>query len=112
MELKIKTAVERLGALASEHRLAVFRALVQAGKGGLSAGDIAERIGLAPSSLSFHLSALRHAGLVSDERYGRSIVYRADYDAIGGLVSYLMENCCAGQPHGSKENPECASMSA
>lgn len=112
MELRIKTAVERLGALASEHRLAVFRALVQAGKGGLSAGDIAERVGLAPSSLSFHLSALRHAGLVSDERHGRSIVYRADYDAIGALVSYLMENCCAGQPRGSQENTQCASTSA
>lgn len=95
METSLTTAVTRLTALASEHRLSVFRALVRAGQGGLSPGTIGERLGLAPSSLSFHLAALRHAGLVSDERQGRSILYRADFDAIGGLVSYLMENCCA-----------------
>lgn len=116
METSIGQAVERLTALASEHRLAVFRALVRAGRGGMSAGDIASRVGLAPSSLSFHLAALRHAGLVSDERAGRSIIYRADYDAIGGLVSYLMENCCAGDFQPScgplTENTPCASTSA
>lgn len=89
-------AVAALGALAQEHRLALFRLLVQAGEEGLPAGAIAERLGLPNSSLSFHLAALSRAGLVSQQRRHRSIIYRADYAAMNALVGYLMENCCGG----------------
>ena len=89
-------AITALGALAQEHRLALFRLLVQAGSEGLPAGTIAERLGVPNSSLSFHLAQLRRAGLVTQERRHRSIIYRADYAAMNALVGYLMENCCAG----------------
>ena len=89
-------AVEALGALAQEHRLAVFRMLVQAGMDGLSAGSIAEALGIPNSSLSFHLTQLSKAGLVTQERQHRSIIYRADYAAMNALVGFLMENCCGG----------------
>ncbi|WP_088309982.1 ArsR/SmtB family transcription factor [Novosphingobium sp. B 225] len=89
--------IRALGALAQEHRLAAFRLLVQAGPQGLAAGALAEALGVAPSSLSFHLAQLSHAGLVSQRREGRSILYSADYPAMTGLLAYLTENCCAGQ---------------
>jgi DNA-binding transcriptional ArsR family regulator len=89
-------AIIALGALAQEHRLALFRLLVQAGEAGLAAGAIAERLGVPASSLSFHLAQLSRAGLVRQERRHRSIIYRADYDAMNALVGYLMENCCGG----------------
>jgi len=90
------SAVSALGALAQEHRLAVFRLLVQAGEGGLPAGAIAEALGVPNSSLSFHLAQLSKAGLVQQERQHRSIIYKADYAAMNDLVGYLLENCCAG----------------
>ena len=90
------SAVLALGALAQEHRLALFRLLVQAGANGMPAGAIAEALGIPNSSLSFHLAQLSKAGLVQQERQHRSIIYRADYAAMNGLVGYLMENCCAG----------------
>lgn len=96
MEMKSDAAVDALGALAQEHRLALFRLLVQAGEEGMAAGAIAEALGLPNSSLSFHLAHLNRAGLIRQERQGRSLVYRADYAAMNGLVSYLMENCCGG----------------
>jgi ArsR family transcriptional regulator len=91
-----EAAIEALGALAQEHRLALFRLLVQAGEDGRAAGAIAEALGIPNSSLSFHLAQLSRAGLVRQERRHRSIIYRADYGAMNGLVSYLMENCCGG----------------
>ncbi|MBC2778147.1 ArsR/SmtB family transcription factor [Parasphingopyxis marina] len=91
-----ETIVAALAALAQEHRLAVFRALVQAGPEGMAAGAIAERLGVPASSLSFHLAQLRHAGLITQRREGRSLIYAADYAAMNGLVGYLMENCCGG----------------
>ena len=94
--MNLTDAVAALGALAQEHRLSVFRLLVQAGPDGLAAGAIAERLGIPASSLSFHLAQLSKAGLVGQERRHRSIIYRADYAAMDGLVSYLVENCCAG----------------
>lgn len=94
--MQADAAVISLGALAQEHRLALFRLLVQAGEGGLAAGAIAERLGVPNSSLSFHLTQLRAAGLVLQERRHRSILYRANYPAMNALVAYLMENCCAG----------------
>lgn len=90
------TAVGALGALAQEHRLAVFRLLVQAGDEGLAAGAVALALGIPNSSLSFHLGQLTRAGLVRQERRHRSIIYRADYAAMNALVGYLMENCCGG----------------
>ena len=89
-------AVTALSALAQEHRLALFRLLVQAGAEGMAAGALAERLGIPNSSLSFHLAGLARAGLIGQERQGRSLVYRADYGRMNDLLSYLMENCCAG----------------
>jgi DNA-binding transcriptional ArsR family regulator len=89
-------AVVALGALAQEHRLALFRLLVQAGADGMPAGAVAEALGIPNSSLSFHLAQLRRAGLARQERRGRSLIYSADYDAMNALIAYLMENCCGG----------------
>jgi len=88
--------IRALGALAQEHRLAAFRLLIQAGAEGIPAGVLAERIGVPPSSMSFHLAQLANAGLVSQRRESRSIIYAADYAAMGGLMAYLTENCCGG----------------
>jgi ArsR family transcriptional regulator, arsenate/arsenite/antimonite-responsive transcriptional repressor len=95
-ELDATSAIAALGALAQEHRLALFRLLVQAGEEGMAAGAIAEAIGVPNSSLSFHLAQLHRAGLIRQERRHRSLIYRADYAAMTDLVGYLMENCCAG----------------
>lgn len=88
--------IRSLGALAQEHRLAAFRLLVQAGPEGMAAGALADALSTPASSLSFHLAQLSHAGLVSQRRVSRSIIYAADYAAMNGLLSYLTENCCAG----------------
>lgn len=95
--MKADSVVAALGALAQDHRLALFRLLVQAGADGMPAGAIAEALGLPNSSLSFHLTHLNRAGLVRQERRGRSLIYRADYAAMNGLVGYLTENCCGGE---------------
>jgi DNA-binding transcriptional ArsR family regulator len=89
-------AITALNALAQEHRLAVFRLLVQAGETGMPAGAIADALGVPNSSLSFHLGQLRRAGLVLQERRHRSLIYRANYPATNALVAYLLENCCGG----------------
>lgn len=94
--MELNAAVVALGALAQEHRLALFRLLVQAGDEGLPAGMIAGKLGVPNSSLSFHLAQLRGAGLITQERQHRSLIYRANYPAMNGLVDYLTENCCAG----------------
>lgn len=94
--MKADNAVAALGALAQEHRLALFRLLVRAGECGMPAGAIAEALGVPNSSLSFHLSQLRSAGLILQERQHRSLIYRANYQAMNALVGYLLENCCAG----------------
>jgi len=83
-----------LGAVAHAHRLAVYRMLVQCGPNGLPAGDIAGRLDMPPSSLTFHLQQLRHGGLISQRRLGRQLIYAVDYAAMNGLVAYLTENCC------------------
>lgn len=90
------SAVEALAALAQDHRLAVFRQLVQTGDRGMAAGAIAAAIGIPKSSLSFHLAQLRGAGLILQERRHRSLIYRANYTAMNALLGYLTENCCAG----------------
>lgn len=88
-------AAVSLGALAHEHRLAIYRLLVQQGPGGLPAGQIGERVGLVPSSLTFHLQALQQAGLIGVVRVGRQLIYSADFDVMNELVGYLTENCCS-----------------
>lgn len=92
-----KNAVSALAALAQESRLAIFRELVQAGPSGLSAGKVAEAVGIAPSALSFHLKELLNAGLVTQERDGRHLIYRAAYAQMNDLLGYLTENCCQGE---------------
>lgn len=94
--MKPGSAIEALGALAQEHRLALFRLLVQAGDKGMPAGAIAAKLGVPNSSLSFHLAQLRKAGLILQERQHRSLIYRANYAAMNALLDYLTENCCAG----------------
>ena len=92
--------ISALAALAQETRLDVFRLLVRAGPEGLPAGQIGERLGLPSATLSFHLNQLRHAGLVTFQRAGRSLIYAAEYAAMNGLLSYLTENCCQGDASG------------
>ena len=89
-------ALEALSALAQESRLSVFRLLVQRGPNGLAAGEIAERLDIPPATLSFHLSQLGQAGLVTSTRNGRSIVYAADFKGMDRLMGFLYENCCQG----------------
>ncbi len=89
-------ALASLAALAQESRLDVFRLLVQAGDRGLPAGQIGDRLGLPAATLSFHLTQLRQAGLVTFRREGRSLIYMAEYAAMNGLLAYLTENCCQG----------------
>lgn len=88
--------VSALASLAQEHRLALFRLLVQAGPDGMAAGALAAALGLPNSSLSFHLAHLTRAGLIEQRREGRSVIYSANYDAMNALIGFLTENCCGG----------------
>ena len=92
-----KAAVRSLAALAQDSRLEVFRLLVQAGPTGLAAGEIAERLGLPASTLSFHVKALAQAGLVESRQEGRFIYYSASFSAVNELIAFLGENCCGGR---------------
>src|ERR1700712_3195411 len=89
-------AVIALAALAQESRLAIFRALVQAGPEGMAAGRISELTAIPPSSLSFHLKELSHAALVRSRQDGRFVIYTANFDAMNALLGFLTENCCSG----------------
>jgi ArsR family transcriptional regulator, arsenate/arsenite/antimonite-responsive transcriptional repressor len=89
-------AVSALAALAQENRLDIFRLLVEAGPDGMAAGHVAEKLGLAPNTLTFHFDRLRTAGLVTVRRDGRSMIYAARFETMNGLVSFLTENCCQG----------------
>jgi DNA-binding transcriptional ArsR family regulator len=89
-----KGAIGALGALAQETRLDVFRLLVTQGLAGLPAGAIAERLDVLPASLTFHLKELQHAGLITQRRLGRQLIYAAEYGAMTDLLAYLTENCC------------------
>ena len=102
--------VRALAALAQEVRLRVFRALVVAGPAGLTPGDLAAQLEVAPNTLSFHLKELSHAGLISQERQGRNLIYRAAFDTMNALLAYLTENCCEGQactPYGAAASCHC-----
>jgi ArsR family transcriptional regulator len=91
-------AIKRLSALAQDSRLAVFRLLVKAGPEGVAAGEIARRLEITANTLSTHLGILANAELVTSRRESRSIIYAADYDSMGDLLLYLMEDCCQGRP--------------
>ena len=96
--MEVKEAVTSLAAMAQETRLGVLRLLVQAGPNGLSAGDIAERVGVPPSTLSFHLKELDRAGLARSWRVQRQIRYAADYEGLRRLLASLTADCCNGHP--------------
>ena len=104
--MEAEKIIRALSALAQEHRLAAFRLLVQAGEGGIPAGVLADELGVAASSMSFHLTQLANAGLVTQRRESRSIIYSADYAAMNRLMGYLTENCCGGL-HCADEAASC-----
>lgn len=93
-----KQIVAALGALGQDTRLEVFRVLVQRGPDGLAAGAIAQALGMPPSSLTFHLQQLYHAGLITQRRLSRQLIYAANFAAMNDIVGYLTENCCGGNP--------------
>jgi ArsR family transcriptional regulator len=93
-----RQALSAFAALSQETRLRIVRLLVQAGPAGMPAGAVAEAAGVSASNVSFHLKELTQAGLASAKREARSIVYTADYDALSGLIQFLMRDCCAGHP--------------
>lgn len=101
-----QATITALSALANEHRLAVFRLLVQAGPEGMAAGVIADRLELPASSLSFHLAHLTRAGLIVQRRESRSLIYSADFDAMNALVGFLTENCCGGASCAPASSPK------
>ncbi|MEP7154739.1 MAG: metalloregulator ArsR/SmtB family transcription factor [Betaproteobacteria bacterium] len=94
--METKNMIAALAALAQETRLSIFRLLVETGPAGLPVGTIAETLGLANATLSFHLKELTHAGLTIATPSGRSIIYSADFNTMNGVIGYLSENCCAG----------------
>ncbi len=103
--METSKVLRALAALAQETRLAVYRLLVEHAPEGLPAGQIAERLGIPPPSLSFHLKELWRAGLIAPTQVSRFVWYRADLDAMNGLVAYLTENCCRS---GAACAPACA----
>ncbi|MES2760046.1 MAG: metalloregulator ArsR/SmtB family transcription factor [Pseudomonadota bacterium] len=107
--METRSAIGALAALAQESRLAVFRLLVQAGPDGIAASKIADQLGVPPSSLSFHLKELTHAGLIVPRQDGRFIMYSADFATMNGLIGFLTENCCGGSPCSPLTAPACAS---
>lgn len=99
-------AVLALEALAQHSRIAIFRLLVEAGPRGMPAGEIAASVGLPGATLSFHLSQLKHSGLITCLREGRSLIYSADFDAMNELVGFLTDHCCGGDA--SQCAPACS----
>jgi DNA-binding transcriptional ArsR family regulator len=96
--MKENDVVKALAALAQPSRLKTFRALVVAGQTGLVPGVMAEQMDIPAATLSFHLKELMHAGLVTQERNGRHLIYRANYDVMNEVIAYLTQNCCQGEP--------------
>lgn len=94
-----KQAIAMFGALSQETRLHIVRYLVACGEEGASAGDVGAEVGASSSRASFHLSALERAGVISSERRSRSIIYRANIENLGGLVSFLLNDCCGSHPN-------------
>lgn len=98
--METRQVLAALSAIAQESRLAIFRLLVQVGPDGMAASKIAEQLDIVPSSLSFHLKELVHAGLITSRSAGRFVIYAADVAVMNGLIGYLTENCCGGVPCG------------
>lgn len=98
--MDIENALSAFGALSQETRLKALKLLVEHGVSGCAACTLSEKLGVPQNTLSFHLSHLSNAGLVSSKRDGRSIIYSANFEAIEGLMSYLAENCCASDSVG------------
>ena len=94
--METRQVIEALSALAQETRLAIYRLLVQRGPAGLAAGAIAEALAVPASSLSFHLAHLSRAGLLTQRRESRSVIYAVDFTGMNALMGYLTENCCGG----------------
>ena len=107
-----KHAVAALGALAHEYRLEIYRLLVEQGPAGLAAGAIGDAMGLAPSSLTFHLQNLHRAKLIVQRRESRSLIYSVDFAAMNDLVGYLTENCCSGGDGGGSCATVCKPASS
>jgi ArsR family transcriptional regulator len=105
--MKTNSALAALAALAQESRLAVFRLLVQAGPEGMAATKIADALAIGPTSLSFHLKELSHAEMVSATKHGRSIIYAANFETMNGLLGFLTENCCGGNPCSADCGVDC-----
>ncbi len=91
-------AIFALGALAQDDRLAAFRLLMTRGPGGLASGDIAEKLDVQPTRMSFHLTTLERAGLLNTRREGRHVLYSVDYDCMRRLLTFLVEDCCGNDP--------------
>ncbi|MEG2045955.1 MAG: helix-turn-helix domain-containing protein [Comamonas sp.] len=104
--------IQSLAALAHPVRLRVFRALVVAGEGGLTPSVLAEQLEVAGTALSFHLKELVRAGLVSQERQSRNLIYRAAFAQMNAVLGYLTENCCAGNDCGQADGSCCPPGSA
>lgn len=107
--MKTDKVITALAALAQESRLAVFRLLVQAGPEGMAATKISEQVGVPPSSLSFHLKEMLHADLVTSRQESRFVIYAANFQTMNGLIGFLTENCCGGNPCSPVCATECAS---
>jgi DNA-binding transcriptional ArsR family regulator len=95
--MDILTATSALSALGQQSRLEAFRLLIQAGHAGMPAGDIGKTLDIKQNTLSANLAVLRNAGLVRNEREGRSIRYFADIEGLNGLLSFILEDCCGGK---------------
>ncbi len=105
--MESNNVVKALAALAQASRLEIFRALVVAGQAGLTPGSLAESLGVAPNTLSFHLKELMHAELVTQERIGRNLIYRAQFDRMNDVLTYLTQNCCQGQECLAQASTHC-----
>ena len=105
--MEAHSILKALAALAQPSRLAAFRALVVAGDAGLTPGVLSSALQVAPNTLSFHLKELVHADLVSQERNGRNLIYRAQFDRMNAVLAYLTQNCCQGEPCEVSVAPHC-----
>lgn len=102
-----QSVVKALAALSQSHRLRIFRALVVVGQAGLTPGRIAEDLGIPAATLSFHLKELVNAGLLTQERSSRNLIYRADFGRMNELLAYLTENCCQGEAYLDPAQTSC-----
>lgn len=96
--METKNAIAALAALAQETRLCIYRLLVRIGPTGMAASRIGDELGIAPSSLSFHLKELNHAGLITPRAEGRFVIYSANFDTMNALMTFLTDSCCGGNP--------------